>query len=85
MYIRLPVIPGYNDSEDNIRATCEFVHTLRNVQEVCPLPMHHLGKARYEGIGHPYPIEGVPLIPDEEMQRVKQIVESYELKCRVGG
>ncbi|MGA2109779.1 MAG: glycyl-radical enzyme activating protein, partial [Syntrophorhabdales bacterium] len=40
--IRLPLIPGYNDSAQNIRAACEFVRTLSSVVEVDLLPVHHL-------------------------------------------
>ncbi len=85
LYIRIPVIPGYNDSEENIRATCEFARGLSSVVEVDLLPLHHLGKARYESLNRPYPIAGIPLIPDHVMQGLKQLVESYGLKCSIGG
>lgn len=85
LYIRFPVIPGYNDSDENIRATCEFARSLRSAVEVHLLPVHHLGRVRYEGLDCPYPIADVPLIPDDIMQSVKQLVESYGLKCRIGG
>lgn len=83
LYIRIPVIPGYNDSEQNIRATCEFSLTLPSVVEVHLLPLHHLGRARYESLDRPYPIANVPLIPNSILQSRKQLVESYGLKCRI--
>jgi pyruvate formate lyase activating enzyme len=85
IYLRIPVIPGYNDSEQNIRATCEFATSLRSLVEVHLLPLHHLGSARYESIGRPYPVADVPLITDYEMQALKVLVESYGLECRIGG
>ena len=85
LYIRIPVIPDYNDSEENIKATCVFVSTLRSAVQIDLLPVHHLGKARYESLDRPYPIACVSLIPDDVMQRMKQLVESYGLKCTIGG
>ncbi|MBL7120312.1 MAG: glycyl-radical enzyme activating protein [Dehalococcoidia bacterium] len=85
LYIRIPVIPGYNDSEENIRATCEFASSLPSVVEVHLLPVHHLGRARYESLNWPYPIADVCLIPDDVLQAMERLVESYGLKCRMNG
>jgi pyruvate formate lyase activating enzyme len=83
LYIRVPIIPGYNDSEENIRATCEFSRGLSSVVEIGLLPLHHLGKARYESLDRPYPIANIPLISDGVLQSMKQMVESYGLKCSI--
>ncbi|MFC1933723.1 glycyl-radical enzyme activating protein [Chloroflexota bacterium] len=83
IYIRLPVIPGYNDSEENIRATCEFARGLSSVVEVHLLPLHHLGKAVYDSLDRPYPIADITLVPDSVLQDMKWLVESYGLKCSI--
>jgi pyruvate formate lyase activating enzyme len=83
LYIRIPLIPGCNDSEENIRAMCEFVKGLSSVMEVALMPMHHLGKSRYESLNLPYPIGDLALIPDNIVQDIKKLVESYGLKCRI--
>jgi pyruvate formate lyase activating enzyme len=85
LYIRIAVIPGYNDSEENIRATCEFAQGLSSIVEVDLVPLHHLGKARYDSLNRPYPIANIPLIPDSVLQQMKRLVESYRLKCCIGG
>jgi pyruvate formate lyase activating enzyme len=84
-YIRVPVIPRYNDSEDNIRATCEFASRLSSLVEVSLLPMHHLGKARYGSLARAYPADDISPVPDEVMQSMKRLVESYGLKCSIVG
>lgn len=83
LYIRLPVIPGYNDSEQNIRATCEFVRTLSSVVEIDLLPLHHLGRARYESLDLHYPIAHVPLLQESLLESMKRLIESYGLKTSV--
>ena len=85
IYIRIPIIPGCNDSEENIRATCEFAKKLSSVVEVDIMPLHHLGKARYESLNLPYPIGNLALIPDDVMQGIKHLIESYGLKCVIEG
>jgi pyruvate formate lyase activating enzyme len=85
LYIRVAVILGYNDSEENIRATCEFAQGLSSVVEVDLLPLHHLGKARYDGLNRDYLIAHIPLIPENVLQHMKQLVESYGLKCNIVG
>jgi pyruvate formate lyase activating enzyme len=83
IYIRIPVIPGYNDSEENVRSTCEFVRELPSLVEVDLLPLHHLGKARYESLDRPYLIGDIPPIAEPVMQKLKDLVESYGLKTRI--
>ena len=83
LYIRIPLIPGCNDSEANIRATCEFVKGLASVVEVGIMPLHHLGRSRYDSLNLPYPIGNLALIPDEQLQKTKNLIESYGLKCRI--
>jgi pyruvate formate lyase activating enzyme len=85
LYIRLPLIPGYNDSEANLRDTCIFAQSLSSVLQLDLLPLHHLGKARYESLNLAYPIANLPLIPDEVLLKMKHLVESYGLKCTIGG
>jgi len=85
VYLRIPVIPGYNDSEDNLRAVCEFAKDLPSLVEINLLPLHHLGNARYTALGREYPTDGIPLIKDEVLQETKHMVEAYGLTCNMIG
>jgi pyruvate formate lyase activating enzyme len=85
VYIRIPLIPGYNDSKENIKATCEFARGLASIVEIDLLPLHHLGLVRYASLDRPYPITGIPPISNARMQETKSLVESYELNCTIVG
>ena len=85
VYLRIPVIPGYNDSEENLRAVCEFARGLSSLVEIDLLPLHHLGKTRYAALGREYPIDGIPLIRDDVLSEMKHLVESFGLKCNIVG
>lgn len=83
IYIRIPVIPGLNDSEENIRAACVFARGLPSLVEIDLMPVHHLGKARYESLGRNYPIPDDLYVPENALQALKQMVQSYGIPCRI--
>jgi len=83
LYIRLPMIPGCNDSEENIRATCEFARGLSSLVELDLIPFHHLGRAKYDSLNRAYPLSNVALIPDSVLQDAKRLVESYRLESTI--
>jgi pyruvate formate lyase activating enzyme len=85
LFLRLPLIPGYNDSEENVLDLCKFARTLSSLQEIDLLPLHHLGKARYTALGREYPIDGIPLIKEEKLEEMKRLVESTGLTCNIIG
>ena len=85
VYLRLPVIPGYNDSEDNLLDLCNFAKTLSSLVEIDLLPLHHLGKARYAALDRVYPIDGISLVTEEKLEEMKHLVESAGLKCNIIG
>ena len=85
VYLRLPLIPGYNDSEENLKAVCEFAEDLTSLVEIDLLPLHHLGKSRYAALGREYPIDGILLIKEEILDEMKRLVESTGLKCNIIG
>ena len=83
--IRIPVIPGHNDSKENAEATARFVKEL-GAKEVNLLPYHRLATGKYTGLGRKYPL-GEDILPpgDAEMEKIKSIYESYNLCCSIGG
>ncbi len=83
VYLRIPIIPGYNDSEENLRAVCDFAKDLHSLVEIHLLPLHHLGEARYAALGREYPIGGIPLIEDKVLAEMMNLVASYGLTCKI--
>ncbi len=53
LIIRMPLIPGFNDEEKNIKATAEFL-TLCNLSEIEVLPFHRMGDSKYNRLGLHY-------------------------------
>jgi pyruvate formate lyase activating enzyme len=68
MWIRTPVIPGYTDALDDIRAIGRFIRDeLPSVERWDLLAYTNLGRPKYHRLDQPYPLEETPLIGREEM------------------
>ena len=77
---RTPVIPGFNDSEEDIRAILDFLPRQDNVHYEL-LPYHRMGQPKYEYLGRRYELEGAKL--DEiKMERLKSLAgQPFKLKA----
>ncbi len=84
MIMRLPLIPGVNDSEDNVRGTGRFAQEL-GIRRLDLLPYHRFGTSKYTNLDRRYRLEGLVSPTDEEVQRLKETLESMGLECRIGG
>ena len=83
LQIRIPVIPRFNEDEENIRATAEFCVELGEaVQVVQLLPYHNMGVMKYLRISDLKPLEAVPP-SDEKMEQLRSLMASYGLKVTI--
>ena len=85
LIIRVPVIPGFNDTESEIRDIALFAKGLQTVKELHLLPYHRLGEVKYEGLGRNYEMKNAELIPSGHIERLKGVVEVTGLICKTGG
>ncbi len=85
LIIRVPVIPTFNDTEQEIRDIAKFASSLRGVDEINLLPYHRFGKDKYDGLGRDYPMGDLPSPTNEKMEKLKAVAESFGLKCKIGG
>ena len=83
--IRIPVIPGYNDSDDNIAATARFVAgELGGDVHIHLLPYHRMGDAKSSALGKDRHLD-IPIPQDSRMRELKQLVESFGITAQIGG
>lgn len=84
--IRVPVIPGFNDTPEEIHDIAAYTKTLPGVKRLHLLPYHRLGQDKYEGLGRPY-LMGEVLPPEnEKMEELLKIAEQVSaVECQIGG
>jgi pyruvate formate lyase activating enzyme len=85
IWLRVPVIPGVNDSDENLQATAEFATTLANIRQVNLLPYHRIGLLKFRRLGQPYSMESVEPPSGERMERAAGLFRSFGLTAKVGG
>ncbi|MBC7346871.1 MAG: glycyl-radical enzyme activating protein [Clostridia bacterium] len=84
LVIRIPVIPDFNDSESNIRATAAFVREeVRSARKIELLAYHRLGESKWERIGKQCPTRGLEPPTKDKMDVLRRIVEDAGLDCQV--
>lgn len=86
MVVRLPLIPGFNDEEENIRALGKFMkNELPRVKRIDVLPYHSTGESKSHRLGKAYTPAGLEPQSREKLDSVHEILHSYGLKVRIGG
>jgi pyruvate formate lyase activating enzyme len=83
--IRLPLIPGFNDSLENMKATARFVKNLSNVQAVDILPYHRLGEMKWAQLDCSYNLVEVVPPGQEHVQSRAKVFKDIGIKVRIGG
>lgn len=86
LIIRVPVIPTFNDTPEEIAGIAQFADKLPGVEKIHLLPYHRLGQDKYEGLGHPYLMADILPPENSHMEMLKKVVENTtRLKCQIGG
>ncbi|MDR1600373.1 MAG: glycyl-radical enzyme activating protein [Oscillospiraceae bacterium] len=82
IWVRTPVIPGTNDTMENMREEAEFLSGLPGVKRLDLLPYHSLGAGKYRSLGMELdPSKVLTAPPKSEMERLAKAFEGadYEL------
>lgn len=83
IWIRIALIPGYTDSEENLRQTSEFVRELKGVERVSLLSYNTAAGARYSYIGRKYELEHLGAYPKQRERTCVQIFSSLGIEVDI--
>lgn len=84
--IRVPVIPGFNDTEEEIRQIAAYTAKLPNVKRMHLLPYHRLGQDKYTGLNREYLMGDVKPPTNEHMEKLLKVAEMTSgIECQIGG
>jgi pyruvate formate lyase activating enzyme len=80
--IRIPIIPGINDDEENLGQTAAFLTSLPNVPPVELLPYHNIAEGKYAGLGMNYTLTDIQPPSQEQMQLKINLFLGYGLTVK---
>jgi pyruvate formate lyase activating enzyme len=78
--LRVPIIPGFTDSDENVDAIGAFCKE-NHFSRVNILPYHKLGSTKHERLGSQYPMPDVQEPDDEAMHHIADIIKSHGVAC----
>ncbi|AUN18047.1 choline TMA-lyase-activating enzyme [Clostridium botulinum] len=84
--IRMPLLKGINDSQDEIEKTMEFLlpyKDYKNFKGIDLLPYHKMGVNKYNQLGMEYPIKDDPSLKNEDLDRIEGWIKKYDLPVKV--
>jgi pyruvate formate lyase activating enzyme len=79
--VRIPVIPGINDSQENIEESARFLAGLKGIQRVALLPYHGLGESKYPRVGRTYRLDGLASPSRERMEQIASWISRYGIEA----
>jgi len=83
LIFRLPLIPGFNDSESNLLDTVSFLKKIRKT-EINILPLHHLGSEKYKMLDKDYNIGAHPVPSLVDLIAAQKIFTNAGISCYIG-
>lgn len=84
--IRMPILKGVNDSQDDIEKIVDFLMPYRNRKNfkgIDLLPYHKLGVNKYNQLDMEYPIEGELSLSDNELETIESWIKQYDLPVMI--
>ena len=83
MIIRILLVPGYNDDEENIHSTALFLKDLPHPPKVELLLYHQLGINKYKALGRKYSLTHINSLTREHIEKVRLALKSHKISVKV--
>ncbi|MFW5705764.1 MAG: glycyl-radical enzyme activating protein [Bacteroidota bacterium] len=83
--IRIPVIPGINDGEEEINAFIGHLEKRKSIREIHLLPYHAMAKNKYTRFAKDNKLNGLKSMEREELEGMKKRYEEHGFSVKIGG
>ncbi len=81
--VRIPLIPGINDDEQNLVESGKFLAGLGQLKGVELMGYHDIAQAKYEALGREYALVGLKPPAEAEMKNAAELLRDFGLKIVV--
>lgn len=85
IWIRIPVVPGINDDEENIEATARLIKTTTGVEQVNLLPYHNAAIEKYKRLNMKYALSDTKIPQKDYMDEIAAAYQLHGINVLIGG
>ena len=85
IFLRVPIIPGITDGEENIRQIGKFAAALPHLNQVDILPYHHTAAEKYSRLHKVYQLPETRPPSERHMAEIAQTLRGFGLQVKIGG
>jgi pyruvate formate lyase activating enzyme len=85
IYLRLPIIPGINDTVEDMRAIGAFAEMLPDLKRVDLLPYHRAAENKYQQLNRAYALSELRAPTEEKVSELAEVLRSFGLTVHIGG
>ncbi len=78
IWIRIPIIGGFNATNNEIGKIADFVNVLENIERVTLIPFHTLGHEKYATVGMVSDMHKFHTVSDEQIEDFKKLFKILE-------
>jgi pyruvate formate lyase activating enzyme len=82
IWLRIPLIAGFNDSNDHIKRVASLGKEI-GAQKISLLPYHEGGKSKCEQLGLPYGFPEGKELGEKQVDKLKRMIEKAGLKASI--
>ncbi len=83
VWIRIPVIPGFNDTKEEMEEIAKFLTSLDHKYPVTLIPYHGLGSKKYESLGLEYSFDTKESMGKERIKEFAEVFEGYGISVQL--
>ncbi len=81
---RQPLVPGINDTPENIEATADFLSGLcKTAARLELMPYHRMGQGKYRALNMKYPMDGIETAGEEMVESVRREYLDRGIRCTI--
>jgi len=81
--VRVPLIPGITDTDENLLAMAEFVQTL-GLKRISLLPFHKMAADKHARLGYDYRLPPMETQPQDDLEKMRSLVARHGLQVSIG-
>jgi pyruvate formate lyase activating enzyme len=85
IWMRIPVIPGVNDTPEELEQMARFTTTVASLQQVNLLPYHRSGEPKFKRVRQPFGLSHISPPSMSQMEAVAERFRAYGLTTKIGG